>query len=224
MAVPFPPIEPPPARFDFPPADQMADEDLVGVGADLSPGTLLLAYRSGMFPMHLEDGRLGWWSPVARGVIPLDGLKISQSLKKSIHKYQITIDRDLVGVIEGCADPSRSNGWINSQIRAAYLELGRLGWVHSIETRNSGGELVGGLYGVGIGGLFAGESMFSRQRDASKVALVALVKFLVKVPDALLDVQWATEHLQTLGAITLRRHEYHALRTRALAAPSPWPR
>jgi leucyl/phenylalanyl-tRNA--protein transferase len=218
-------IEPAPSRFGFPDPRDYGEEDLVAVGGDLSPGTILAGYRQGLFPMHLEDGRLGWWSPVERGVIPLDRFQISKSLRRSLRRFRVTFDQDLAGVIEGCADPDRPNGWITSEIKAAYAELGRLGWVHSIETWTADGELAGGLYGVKIGGLFAGESMFSEHRDASKVALVALVGALSAVPSALLDVQWATPHLKSLGAIAVDRPEYFRRLARALRAPrvdGPW--
>jgi leucyl/phenylalanyl-tRNA--protein transferase len=175
-----------------------------------------------MFPMHLPDGRLAWWSPVERGVIPLDGMRISRSLRRSCRRYRISVDADPAGVLDGCADPSRPHGWITAEIRSAYLELVKLGWVHSVEAWDTLGRLAGGLYGVAIGGLFAGESMFSRARDASKVALVHLVEVLSEVDAGLLDVQWATPHLVSLGAVGMRRGEYLRRLALALAAPDPW--
>ncbi len=129
------PIEPPPSAFWLPDPDSAGDEDLVAVGGDLAPGTILQAYRRGMFPMHLSDGPLGWWSPYQRGVIPVDGLKVSRSLRQSARRYTVTIDQDFEGVVDACADPGRSGGWIRSEIREAYIELHRLGWAHSVETR-----------------------------------------------------------------------------------------
>jgi leucyl/phenylalanyl-tRNA--protein transferase len=219
------PIEPGPSRFGFPDPGDYGEDDLVAVGGDLEPGLILAGYRQGLFPMHLEDGRLGWWSPVERGIIPLNQLQISKSLRRSLRRYQVTFDEDLAGVIEGCAQPERPNGWITKEIQDAYLELGRLGWVHSIETWTPEGDLAGGLYGVKIAGLFAGESMFSQFRDASKVALVALVGAISGTPAALLDVQWATPHLQSLGAIGVDRQEYFRRLAKALLAPrveGPW--
>ena len=212
------PVEPPPSAFWLPDPDSAGKEDLVAVGGDLAPGTILQAYRRGMFPMHLSDGPLGWWSPYRRGVIPVDGLKVSRSLRQSVRRYTVTVDQDFEGVIDACADPDRSGGWIRPEIREAYLELHRLGWAHSEETRD-GGRLVGGLYGVAIGGLFAGESMFYKSRDASKVALLGLVGSMKAIPGALIDVQWATDHLRTLGAVEISRPEYLARLIVALRTP-----
>ena len=219
------PVEPEPSRFTFPDPAAYGEDDLVAVGGDLSPGAILAGYRQGLFPMHLEDGRLGWWSPVQRGIIPIERMQISKSLRRSLRRYRVTFDMDLEAVIDGCARPDRPHAWITEDIKRAYLELGRLGWVHSIETWSAAGELTGGLYGVRIEGLFAGESMFSQGRDASKVALVALVGVLSAVPAALLDVQWVTPHLQTLGAIGVEREDYFRRLASALRAPrveGPW--
>jgi len=219
------PIEPVAPNWEFPDVDQYGPDDLVAVGGDLSPGAVLAAYRQGLFPMHLEDGRLGWWSPHKRGLIPLEGLNVSKSLRRSLRRYQVTFDDDLEAVIDGCAAVDRPHGWINDEIKAAYLNLGRMGWVHSIECWTPEGDLAGGLYGVKVAGLFAGESMFSQGRDASKVALVALVGVHSATPGAVLDVQWATPHLQSLGAVEVDRQEYLARLTTALHAPKvpgPW--
>lgn len=217
------PVEPPPSRFVLPNPALAGSDDLVAVGGDLEPGTILQGYRRGMFPMHLPGGQLGWWSPVRRGVIPLDGLRVTRSLRKSCRRFQVTVDRDFEGVIEACADPHRPHGWINPAIRAAYLELHRLGWAHSFEARDEDGRLVGGLYGVAIGGAFFGESMFHRARDASKVALVALVELLRREEAVLLDVQWATDHLVTLGAQEVPRKQYLEMLRDALGRPLPAP-
>lgn len=215
------PVEPPPSRFRFP-SPTTSDDDVVAVGGDLEPGTLLMAYRSGLFPMHLPDGRLGWWSPLRRGVLPLDGMRVSRSLRKSYGRFSYTVDTDPGAVIAGCSDPSRTQGWITPEISAAYLRLQHLGWVHSIEVWSSTGELAGGLYGVGIGGLFAGESMFTRRSDASKCALLHLVELLRNGGATLLDTQWATTHLQSLGVIELDRSDYLALLRDALTQQGPW--
>lgn len=201
------PIEPPPSAFWLPDPDSAGDEDLIAVGGDLAPGTILQAYRRGLFPMHLSDGALGWWSPHVRGVLPVDGMRVSRSLRRSAQRYTVTVDKDFEGVVDGCADPGRPDGWIRPEIREAYGELYRLGWAHSVETWDDG-RLVGGLYGVAVGGLFAGESMFYRSPDASKVALIGLVSRMKAMPHALIDVQWATEHLQTLGAVEITRQKY----------------
>lgn len=205
------PVEPPPSNWRFPDPSGADDEGVVAVGGDLEPGTLLQAYRSGLFPMHLHGRQyLGWWSPHPRGIIPLDGLRVSRSLRQSCRRYEIRVDTAFDRVIDACADPTRPFGWINDDIRKAYRRLHDLGWAHSVEAwAVDDGELVGGLYGVAVGGLFAGESMFHHRTDASKVALVALVGLLTADgEDRLLDVQWVTDHLSSLGAVEVPRGEY----------------
>lgn len=194
---------------------------MIGLGADLEPGTLLEAYRSGIFPMPVDDGRLlAWWSPDPRGVLPLDALRVSRSLRRSVERYDVTFDTAFTEVVDACAEPDRDGGWIDDAITAAYTELHRLGWAHSVEVRDrADGRLVGGLYGVHIAGLFAGESMFHRQRDASKVALVALVERLGAIGAVLLDVQWLTPHLASLGAVEIERTEYLRRLEVALGTP-----
>ena len=216
------PIEPPPSPFRLPDPRTAGTEDVVAVGGDLAPGTILAGYRQGMFPMHLPDGELAWWSPAERGVIPSGHLQISHSLRRSLRRFHVSFDLDPGGVIDGCADPARPHGWITAEIKRAYLEMFALGWLHSIEAWDDDGNLAGGLYGISIGALFAGESMFSRQRDASKVALVHLVGHLSRAEEYLLDVQWVTPHLASLGAVALPRDQYLGLLPAALAAPSPW--
>ena len=202
------PVEPPPTPWTFPPARQADDVGVVGIGADLEPGTLLAAYRGGMFPMPIRGGhRLAWWSPDPRGVLPLDELRVSRSLRQSCRRFETRVDTSFELVVERCADPDRDGGWISREIVAAYTKLHELGWAHSVETWLDG-RLVGGLYGVSIGGLFAGESMFHEERDASKVALVALVERLVSGGASLLDVQWSTPHLASLGVIEVPRTRY----------------
>jgi leucyl/phenylalanyl-tRNA---protein transferase len=193
--------------------------DLVGVGADLEPGTILAAYRAGLFPMPVE-GALGWWSPQPRAILPLDALRVSRSLQRSCRRFDIRVDTACSAVIAACADPGRPHGWISDGIRRAYTDLHRLGWVHSVEAW-ADGELVGGLYGVAVGGLFAGESMFHHRTDASKAALVALVSMLVDGGATLLDVQWRTPHLASLGVIEISRAEYLARLAEAVASPRP---
>ncbi|MEI7593055.1 MAG: leucyl/phenylalanyl-tRNA--protein transferase [Actinomycetes bacterium] len=211
------PIEPPASPWALPPAQSADDDGVVGVGADLEPGTILAAYRSGLFPMPVDDNRLAWWSPNPRGVIPLGGLRVTRSLRRSTTRYEVRIDTAFEAVIRNCADPSRDGGWITSRIIEAYCQLHELGWAHSVETW-ADDRLVGGLYGIGIGGLFAGESMFHHQVDASKVALVALVTHLRSAGAVLLDVQWTTPHLRQLGAIDVTRDAYLAELRTALSA------
>jgi leucyl/phenylalanyl-tRNA--protein transferase len=226
------PLEPPqsPYAADLSRSVQRArpGDDLVAVGADLTPGTLLAAYRAGLFPMGVgRHGRapLGWWSPDPRGVLPLEGLHVSRSLRRSLRHFEIRVDTAFDAVVAACADPRRDGRWITPAIRDAYGLLHRLGWAHSVETWAQG-RLVGGLYGVAVGGLFAGESMFHHATDASKVALVALVDQLRADgdPRRIVDVQWRTPHLATLGVIDVPRAEYLQMLSDALLAPPPsWP-
>jgi len=214
------PVEPPPTPWDLPAPETADDRGVVGIGADLEPGTLLAAYRSGLFPMPVDGGVVAWWSPDPRGILPLDGLEVSRSLRRSTARYEVSVDRAFAAVIEACADPGRPHGWINGAVAAAYVRLHELGWAHSVEVWD-GDDLVGGLYGVAVGGLFAGESMFHRARDASKVALVHLVGLLGDGEPRLLDVQWTTPHLVSLGAVDVPRPTYLDLLGEALEAPLP---
>jgi leucyl/phenylalanyl-tRNA--protein transferase len=221
------PIEPPSTGWVFP--DRFPDSDVVAVGADLEPGTVLAAYRRGLFPMRLGwGGRLAWWSPDPRGVIPLDGFRTTRSLARSARRYTVTVDRAFSAVIRGCADRRREHGWIDAAFVDAYTELHRLGWVHSVEAWTADGRLAGGTYGVAIGGLFAAESMFRNldlgpeSTDAGKVAVAALVERLAAAGAAVLDVQWATEHLRTMGAVDVARPAYLARVAAAVAAPDAW--
>jgi leucyl/phenylalanyl-tRNA--protein transferase len=220
------PVEPPPSRWSFPTtvaeiAAAAGEGEIIGVGADLEPGTLLAAYRHGLFPMPARRGVVAWWSPDPRGIIPLSSLRISRSLRKSCARFEIRVDHDFDQVIEACADRHRQGAWISRDIKKGYRRLHQLGWVHSVEAWSPSGELAGGLYGVSIGGLFAGESMFHRQTDASKAALVGLASLLQAGGASLLDVQWLTPHLESLGAAAVPRSRYHELLAGALARPLP---
>src|SRR5690606_31068564 len=200
------PIEPSPSLWGL--AEVARDlsrldpsDDLVAIGADLEPGTLLAAYRCGLFPMPsgAEADPPMWFLPVRRGVLPLDEMKVSRSLRRSARTMEIRVNTAFDEVIAACGDPSRPHAWIDPDILEAYSALHRMGWAHSVETWRDG-ELVGGLYGVAVGGLFAGESMFHRVTDASKVALWALVDLMRDqyADRRVLDVQWSTDHLASL--------------------------
>ena len=208
----------PPSRYDFDPSD-WPEDDCVVAGADLQPATIIDAYRHGAFPMP-QAGRLLWWSPVRRGVLEPPSMQVTRSMRRSARRFQVTVDTAFEQVIEACADPSRPGGWIDADMRAAYVELHRLGWAHSVETRDGDGRLVGGVYGLGLGRLFAGESMFHRERDASKVALMGLVDVLGD--GALVDVQWQTPHLASLGVVEWPRSAYLDALPDLVDAPSPW--
>ena len=211
------PLPPSPWAFD---SSAWPDNDCVAVGADLEPATILAAYSAGAFPMP-HDGELLWWSPTMRGVLEPGALRITRSLRKSIRHFAITVDQDFAGVIEACADPDRPGAWIDNGMRAAYLRLHELGWAHSVETRDADGTLVGGLYGLCLGRLFAGESMFHRRPDASKAALAGLVDLLDDGIDWLIDVQWKTPHLASLGVTNWPRARYLEAISDLLGPPFP---
>ncbi len=214
------PIEPPSTPWAFPPAEAADHHGVVGMGADLEPGTLLRAYRSGLFPMPVDRGGVtAWWSPDPRGILPLDGLRVSRSMRRSAQRFEIRVDTAFTSVVDACSDPRRDGAWITPEITRAYQRLHQLGWAHSVETWTPDGRLVGGLYGVSIGGLFAGESMFHHETDASKVALTGLVAILRSGGATLLDVQWTTEHLTSLGAIDVDRRHYLRLLHDATSRP-----
>lgn len=183
----------------------------------LSPDLLLHAYSIGIFPMaeHRDDPEVFWVDPKLRGIIPLDGFHISRSLARRMRRmpFTISINRDFAGVVDGCAD--RAETWINADIRAQYLSLHQRGFAHSLEVRE-GEELVGGVYGVTLGGGFFGESMFSRRTDASKIALAYLVDRLNQTGFTLFDTQFLTAHLASLGAVEIPRARYHLMLETAL--------
>ena len=199
-------------------------QDLIGYSEEFSPALALEGYRCGVFPMPLEPDapEMGWWSPMLRGLLPIRGLHVTRSLRRSARRYTTTVDAAFDEVVDACADPARPHGWIDERVASVYRTLHRGGWAHSVETWDGEGRLVGGLYGVHVGGMFAGESMFHHPalgRDASKVALLRLAVELTDVGVTLLDVQWLTEHLGTLGAYEVPREEYLTRLDRALALP-----
>jgi leucyl/phenylalanyl-tRNA--protein transferase len=183
--------------------------DVVAVGGDLEPATLLGAYVRGLFPMKI-DRTLAWWSPDPRGILPLDGFHVSRSLRRARRRFDIRIDTAFEAVMRACGDPVRPHGWIDDDFVVAYTRLHALGRAHSVEAWEDG-VLAGGLYGVRLHGLFAGESMFHRVRDASKVALWATVELLRMDGATLFDLQWTTPHLESLGAVDVTRARYSEL-------------
>jgi leucyl/phenylalanyl-tRNA--protein transferase len=199
---------------------------------EITPQVLLRAYSIGMFPMadSAEDPTLFWVDPEERGIFPLDGLIVSRSLAKLVRsdRYEVRVDHDFDAVIEGCAGggADRPKTWINERIRKLYRDLFHKGFVHTVEAWRDG-ELVGGLYGVQMGGAFFGESMFHSARDASKVALVHLVARLRMAGATLLDTQFVTPHLATLGAVEIPRADYHRRLDEALGGVADfyvWPK
>jgi leucyl/phenylalanyl-tRNA--protein transferase len=190
------------------------------VGADLDPATLIAAYRRGLFPMEIQSPKrmLAWWSPNPRGIMPIDGLRVTRSMRQSAKHYSVRVDTCFVDVMRRCGDPARKGAWITGEFVAAFTALHALGWAHSVEVFDGDNQLAGGLYGVRINGLFAGESMFHLRRDASKVALMALVDLMRESGMLLLDVQWRTDHLESLGAVDVDRERYLAILAEAVAA------
>ena len=216
------------ATDPFPPVERALKEPngLLAAGGDLSVARLLAAYRRGVFPWYSAPEPILWWSPDPRMVLYCDELKVSRSLAKSVRNkgYEVRVDSDFAGVLDGCSD--RPQTWLGADMRKAYLRLHRAGYAHSFETWRDG-DLVGGLYGVAIGRMFYGESMFSRSTDASKVALVALVGELRARHFPLIDCQMHTPLLASLGARDIPRRTF--LRELAAlvnypASPGKWSR
>jgi len=225
----YPPIEPSPSRWEFPSTKGM-DGDFLSVGADLDPGTLLEAYRAGIFPMPIELAEdvaksgsagagppglpksvtLGWWSPNLRGVLLPENMRQTRSLRRSRRRYRVTVDLEFSAVVEGCRSAHSEGAWITDELQAAYETLHKLGWAHSVEVWTPNRQLVGGLYGIAIGQLFVGESMFTAATDASKVALATLAESMAEEPGSLIDTQWLTKHLKSLGATAIQRQDYEA--------------
>lgn len=218
----------------FPAPTRWPSQDLIAVSEEFNADLVLMGYRTGAFPMPHDDlgsalgvrSRLmGWFSPMERAILPLDALRVRRSLRKMIKRYRLTVDTAFDEVLQRCADPSRPGSWIDDRIVEVYTQLHRAGVVHSVEAWTADNELAGGLYGVSIGGLFAGESMFYRPdigRDASKVALVGLVELLcADQQPRLLDVQWCTPHLASLGVVEIGRRDYLDRLTAALELPPP---
>lgn len=187
----------------------------------LEPGLLVHAYRQGIFPMGMDDGSIGWFSPDPRGIIPLDGFHVPARLQRVLRsgRFTTSLNRDFEGVMRACAADREEGTWITEEIVASYVALHRLGLAHSIEVWRGGG-LVGGLYGVHLGGAFFGESMFHIETDASKVALVTLVDHMRTNGLTLLDIQWVTPHLARFGAIEIPRTDYLERLADALATPA----
>jgi leucyl/phenylalanyl-tRNA---protein transferase len=189
---------------------ELADEfGLVAVGGDLSPARLLEAYRRGIFPWYDEQTPIMWWSPDPRAVFELDNVHLSRRLRRTIRsgRFTVTVNRDFGAVIRACAVRPEQGTWITPEMMEAYERLHRLGYAHSVEAWH-GQVLGGGIYGVAVGGLFAGESMFTRVNDGSKVALAALVERLRQRGFTLFDTQFVTDHTRRLGAIEIPREEY----------------
>lgn len=209
------------AHLDFPEVEEANELGLLALGGDLSVNRLLVAYRSGIYPCFLQDEPIQWWSPDPRTVLFPEDFRVSRSLRKSIRNknYQVSINRAFRQVVENCASSvrkthsnsydheSRADTWITADMIAAYCELHRLGVAHSVETWQDS-ILVGGLYGVSIGSVFCGESMFSKSTDASKVALFHLVEKIKQWGFSMIDCQQPSQHLFSLGAVMISRNDF----------------
>ncbi len=210
----------------FPSVSTASKEGMLLIGGELTPEWLIAAYRRGIFPWPICEGKreiLAWWSPDPRAILPLDEFHISKRLKRRIRsgRFRITCNRDFAGVIAACAEPRdyEPETWITADIKAAYQKLHHLGHAHSVESW-LGEELVGGVYGVALGGMFAGESMFHRVTDASKVALAYLVQHLRARGYILFDIQQQTRHAESLGAKLISRSEFLTQLQEAIATPA----
>jgi leucyl/phenylalanyl-tRNA--protein transferase len=213
-------------RDDFPPSSSALDDPngLLAVGGDLSAERLLQAYRRGIFPWYEEPQPIMWWTPDPRSVLWLENLHVSRSLRRTLRRdhFRLSVDQRFREVMMACAgERTGSRGtWIGTAMLAAYCRLHGLGYAHSIEVLDVHGELVGGLYGVAIGGAFFGESMFSRRTDASKVALVALVMILRRGGFTLIDCQVESDHLNSMGAKNVRRLDFEETLAQTTAVES----
>lgn len=217
-----------PSQFPDPEEAELYPNGLLAVGGDLRPERLLSAYRRGIFPWYSAGQPILWWSPDPRAVLFPDRLHVSRSLGKRLRRcgFEIVLDRDFAGVIDACAAPrgGQPGTWITDGMRRAYLELHRLGNAHSVEVMGDG-ELLGGLYGVSLGQVFFGESMFSRVNDGSKIALAGLAHHLMARDYRLIDCQLHTDHLVSLGAEEIPRREFSRLLDRWCPGPGregPW--
>jgi leucyl/phenylalanyl-tRNA--protein transferase len=185
---------------------------LTSFGSNWNPETLLAAYSVGLFPMPYEiDGQesaIGWWSPHSRAIFHPGEIHLSRSLKTARKKFKVTVDRDFEAVIRACGNPDRESGWINEAVISAFMALHQLGMAHSVEVWDRDGNLAGGLYGLELGGVFAGESMFHVVTDASKVALAHLGQMLNDGNGRIIDTQWMTSHLESMGAKPINRKDY----------------
>ena len=224
---PFPPIEPPATEVRFPDPRAFPGEEVFAMGSDFRPGTLLEAYRHGIFPWPQSARRVPWCSLDPRAVFPIHAFAgsaggggggderphWSRSLRRTLrkHPYAITVDAAFEQVVRACGDERPRERWIIPAYAAGFVALHALGWTHSVEVWEGEpltGALVGGIYGIAIGGLFAGESMFHRRTDASKIAFATLVERLIAAGYGLFDVQVMNDHLESLGCVEIGREEY----------------
>jgi len=210
--------------YSFPSEKHWTSEGIVATGGDLSPGLLLQAYSNGIFPWYSDPYPITWWSPDPRMVLFPDQIRISKSLKQSMRnsRFEIRIDTCFEEVIENCAcaDGRDTDGaWITRDMISAYIKLHELGFAHSVEVFSEN-VLAGGLYGLSLGGMFFGESMFHLERDASKTALVYLARLLQSLNFDLIDVQQETPHMSSMGAVAIKRTEFFGIKKKSLTKPA----
>lgn len=220
------PIEPAPSRFDFPdPRLGDGPNGVLGVGGDFSPGTLLAAYRAGIFPWPIDRRTVPWCSPDPRGLLLLDEAPTwARSVRRARKRgFRVTVDAAFASVVDRCASTRGDGTWIIPGLAAGFVELHALGWAHSVEVWRDD-ALVGGLYGLAIGASFAGESMFHTETDASKVAFSRLADALFAAGFHYVDAQLPTSHLETLGVRAFSRDEFLGRLARATAVAIPFPR
>jgi len=209
--------------LQFPSIEDSTEEGIVAVGGNLSPGVLLSAYRQGIFPWYNEGDEILWWSPDPRFVLFSEKLRISKSMKKEIRKqkYDVVLDVNFEEVIRSCRTSVRKGQggtWITEDMVNAYCELNKLGWTHSVEVRTNG-ELVAGLYGVSLGKVFFGESMFTKVSNGSKIAFILLTLYLKEKGFSIIDCQDHTNHLESLGAENINRKEFYRKLNSELSYP-----
>ncbi|MDA8695680.1 leucyl/phenylalanyl-tRNA--protein transferase [Flavobacteriales bacterium] len=206
----------------FPPADKFREDGLVAIGGDLSPDRLLLAYERGIFPWSAPEDPLLWWSPDPRAVLRPRDIKVSKSMRNVLRKgtFTVTFDKDFEGVIQGCAQRPDEGTWITDDFIQAYISLHKLGFAHSAEAWDSSGNLVGGLYGVSLGSMFFGESMFARSSNASKAAFISLSSHLSAHDFEWIDCQIMNPHLASLGAHHIPRVSFLEALSAAMKKPT----
>lgn len=221
---PCPPRPLQPSPWQFPAVRHLPPDGLAGSGGDFEPSTIVAAYCAGIFPWPHPDEEYLWFSPDPRAVLPLDGLVISQRLGRTVRsgRFRVTIDAAFEAVMRGCADRPGEGTWITPALIQGYTALQKMGWAHSVEVWNSRGELAGGLYGVCVGAMFGAESMFHRETDASKVAMVALVQHARRIGIELVDIQVLTDHTERMGGVAIPRAEYLRRLGRALSRQVEW--
>ena len=217
--------DPGPTSWDFGVELEPDANGLVALGADLEPATLLAAYQRGLFPMNVDSTgtHLGWWSPDPRGVLEPSAFRVRRSMERALQRFTVLVDHDFRAVMTACMETPRPNGWITQRFLDAYVTLFEMGWAHSVGVYQDG-QLVGGVYGVSVGGLFAGESMFHRVSEASKVALWGVIEVLRDSPEVVFDVQWLTPHLAFMGGTEIERLNYLDRLWTAVRAPDPFDR